>query len=145
MRLFGKGDNISDHNDRPTFLGDPFTLRFENEFPTLSRGASFQNFSADSAVDSTIRSEFENGIVLSRARFTRLRKLFSVGYNFITSADKTKLEALQISVKIGAQTFFWTNPSNSTEYTVRLTSPMKFQIEPRNFDYWSVRLEMAEI
>lgn len=145
MRLFGKGDNISDHFDRPTFLGEPFTLRFKNEFPTLTQGASFQNFSQGSVVDPTIKSEFTDGTVLTRARFTRMRKSFSVGYNFITSADKTKLEALQTAIKIGANTFFWTDPSDDTEYEVHLTSPMTFQVEPRNFNYFSVRLEMAEI
>jgi hypothetical protein len=107
-------------------------------------GASFQNFSEDSAVDPTIRSEFENGVVLSRARFTTLKKKFSVGYNTITAADKLKLVNLQTSTKIGAATFYWTNPDDSVEYEVRLMSPIKFQIEPRNFSYWNARLEMAQ-
>jgi hypothetical protein len=145
MRLFGKGDNVSDHNDRPTFQIEPFTLRFHNEFPILSRGASFQNFTQDSAVDSTIRSEFEDGTILTRARFTRMRKMFNVGYGFLTAADKILLENLQTAIKIGANTFFWTNPSDSTEYEVRLIAPMKFQVEPREFNFHNVRLNMAQV
>ena len=144
MRLFGKGDNLSNNLDRPTFQIEPFTLRFHNEFPTLSRGVSFQNYTEDSAVDPTIRSEFENGVVLSRAKFTTLKKKFSIGYSLITAADKLKLINLQTSIKIGAATFYWTNPDDDVEYEVRLMSPMKFQIEPRNFDYWNARLEMAQ-
>lgn len=144
MRLFAKVDGVNDNDDRPMFFGDLFTLRFHNEFPTLSRGASFQNFNQDSAVDPTIRSEFENGVVLSRARFTNLKKKFSVGYNILTAADKTLLNSLQTSIKIGAATFFWTNPEDSVEYEVRLTSPIKFSVEPRNFSYHNARLEMAE-
>jgi len=145
VRLFGKGDNISDNNDRPTFQIEPFTLRFKNEFPTLTQGASFQNFSESSAVDPSIRSEFEDGTVLSRARFTTLKKSFTIGYNFITSADKTKLTSMQTAIKIGANTFFWTNPSDDTEYEVYLMGPMQFQVEPRNFNYWSVMLNLAEV
>ena len=144
MRLYGKVDNSIDKNDRPLFMGSIFSRRFHDEFPTLSIGASFQNFNQDSAVDPTIRSEFENGVVLSRARFTALKKKFSVGYNILTAADKTLLNSLQTSIKIGAATFFWTNPEDSVEYEVRLTSPIKFSVEPRNFSYHNARLEMAQ-
>jgi len=144
MRLFGKVDGSIDKNDRPLFFGGIFSRRFHHEFPTLSRGASFQNFSEDSAVDPTIRSEFENGVVLSRARFTTLKKKNSVGYNTIAQEDKLLLNNLQTSIKIGATTFYWTNPDDSVEYEVRLLSPIKFQIEPRNFSYWNARLEMAQ-
>lgn len=145
MRLYGKVDNAIDKNDRPFFMGGIFTRRFHDEFPTLSQGASFQNFTQDSAVDSTIRSEFADGTVLTRPRFTRMRKSFNVGYNFLTAADKVLLENLQASLKIGANTFYWTNPSDSTEYEVRLTSPMKFQVEPREFNFHNVRLNMAQV
>ena len=144
MRLFGLVDASVDKYDRPFFFGEIFTRRWHDEFPALSIGASFQNFTEDSAVDPTIRSEFENGVVLSRARFTQLKKKFSVGYNFLTAADKLALVNLQTSIMIGAKTFYWTNSDDSVEYRVRLTIPMKFQIEQRNFDYWNVRLEMAE-
>ena len=144
MRLFGLVDGDIDKNDRPFFMGGIFTRRFHDEFPTLSRGASFQNFTQDSAVDSTIRSEFADGTVLTRPRFTRMRKSFNVGYNFLTAADKVLLENLQTSIKIGANTFYWTNPSDDIEYDIRLTSPMKFQIEPREFNFWSVNLNAVE-
>ena len=81
MRLFAKVDNTNNNYDRPMFFGDIFTLRFKNEFPTLSRGVSFQNFSQGSAIDPTIRSEFEDGTVLTRPRFTTLKKSFTVSYN----------------------------------------------------------------
>ena len=145
MRLFAKVDGTNNNYDRPMFLGDLFTLRFKNEFPTLSIGASFQNFTQDSAIDSTIRSEFADGTVLTRARFTRTRKSFSYGYGFLTAADKVLLENLQTSIKIGANTFYWTNPSDAVEYEVMLTSPMKFQVEPREFNHWNVNLNMAQV
>lgn len=145
MRLYGKVDGAIDKDDRPLFMGGIFSRRFHNEFPIISRGASFQNFSQGSAVDPTIRSEFEDGTVLSRARFTRLPITISGGYNLLTAADKVLLGNLQTSIKIGVMPFFYTNPTDSVEYDVRLTSPMKFQVEPRNFDYWSVRLEMAQV
>jgi len=145
MRLYGLVDAVIDKNDRPFFMGGIFTRRFHNEFPVISRGVSFQNFTQDSAVDSTIRSEFADGTVLTRARFTRMRNAFNIGYNFLTAADKILFENLQTSIKIGAMTFYWTNPSDDTEYEVRLTSPMKFQVEPREFNCWNVRLNMAQV
>lgn len=145
MRLYGAVDGSIDKSDRPFFMGGIFTKRYHNEFPVISRGASFQNFTQDSAVDSTIRSEFEDGSVLTRARFTRIPETFSYGYGFLTAADKVLFENLQTSVKVGAATFYWTNPSDATEYEVRLTSPMKFQVEPREFNYWNVRLNMAQV
>ncbi len=145
MRLFGKVDGNIDKNDRPLFMGGIFTRRFHDEFPTLSRGASFQNFTQDSAVDSTIRSEFADGSVLTRARYTTTLKSFNFGYSFITAADKGLLEDLQTSLKIGAATFYYTYPSDDTELELRLTAPMKFQVEPRNFNYWNVRLNTAQV
>jgi len=145
MRLYGLVDGSIDKNDRPLFTGEIFSRRFHNEFPVLSRGVSFQNFTQDSAVDSTIRSEFADGTVLTRARFTRMRKSFNVGYSFITAADKVLSENLQTSIKIGAATFYYTYPPDDTEYEVRLTSPMKFQVEPREFNYWNVRLNIAQV
>jgi hypothetical protein len=145
MRLYGSVDGSIDKLDRPFFMGGIFSRRFHNEFPVLSRGASFQNFTQDSAVDSTIRSEFEDGTVLTRARFTRIPNTFNYGYSFLIAADKVLLENLQTSVKIGANTFYLTNPSDSVEYEVRLTSPMKFQVEPREFNHWRVFLNMAEV
>ena len=144
MRLYGKVDGSIDKNDRPLFMGGIFSRRFHNEFPTLSIGASFQNFNQGLAVDPTLRSEFENGVVISRARFTTQRKSFPVGYNLITKADKVLLENLQDSVNVGAATFFWTNPDDNIEYEVRLMRPMQFAVEPRNFSFWNLRLEMAQ-
>jgi len=144
MRLFGLVDGAINKYDRPFFMGGIFTRRFHNEFPILSRGASFQNFTQDSAIDPTIRSEFEDGTILTRARFTRMRKAINCGYIFLTAADKTYLENLQTSIKIGANTFYYVYPPDSTEYIVMLTSPMKFQIEPRDFNYWNVNLNMVE-
>jgi len=145
MRLYGAVDGNIDKLDRPFFMGGIFSRRFHNEFPVISRGASFQNFTQDSAIDSTIRSEFADGTVLTRARFTRMRKSINGGYNFLTAADKVFLENLQTSIKIGANTFYYTYPPDDTEYDVMLTSPMKFQVEPREFNYWNVNLNMAQV
>ena len=144
MRLYGKVDSAIDNNDRPLFMGGIFSRRFHDEFPTLSIGQSFNNATQDSAVDPTIRSEFENGVVLSRARFTTLKKKFSRTYILLNAADVILLENLQTSIKIGAATFFWTNPDDSIEYEVRLMRSISFSTEPRNFSYHNARLEMAQ-
>jgi hypothetical protein len=73
-----------------------------------------------------------------------MRRSNSFGYTLLTAADKVLLENLQTSIKIGAATFYWTNPSDDIEYELLLTSPMKFQVESRNFNYWNVRINATE-
>ena len=113
-------------------------------FPTLSRGVSFQNFREGIAYDPTIKSEMENGLVLTRTRFTALDNEFFIGYNFLTAADKILLKTMQTAVHVGAGTIDWTNPDDAVVYEVRLVLPIKFQIESTDHTKWSARIEFVE-
>jgi len=113
-------------------------------FPTLSRGTSFERFNEEVAYDPTIRSEMENGLVLTRPRFTALDDKFSIGYRYLIAADKVLLKTMQTSVRVGAGTIDWTNPDDDVVYEVRLAVPLKFQMESQDFNKWSVRIEFVE-
>ena len=113
-------------------------------FPTLSVGVSFENFSQEVAYDPTIKNEMENGLVLTRTRFTCLDDKFSFGYHNLTAADKILLETMQSTVHVGAGTIDWTKPDDSVVYEVRLNSPIKFIRVPNNTGFWTARIEFVE-
>jgi len=113
-------------------------------FPTLSVGTSFENFREEIAYDPTIRSEMENGLVVTRPRFTALDDGFSKIIRFMTGADKVLLKTMQTNVRVGAGTIDWTNPDDDVVYEVRLGSPIRFQIEPTDHTKWSARIEFVQ-
>lgn len=114
------------------------------DFPTLSESAALKGFAEAFAYDPSIRSQFENGTVLSRARFTSTKKKFTVTYNFLTAGDKTSLETLQETVMVGAEPFNWINPKDSVAYSVRLSEPFNFKLEPNDPDKWALTFTLVE-
>ena len=113
-------------------------------FPSLSRSVSLENFTEGLASDPSIRSESEAGYVISRARYTRMPKMFGFTYRYLTAADKAALEEFQNTVKVGADAFNWSHPKESIVFTVRLKEPLDFQLEDRNPDYWKVSIRLDE-
>lgn len=144
MRLFSKGGGAHYKYNRVFFFGDIFSLRFHNEFPTLSRAASFENFGEVVAKDPAILTEYDDGAVSTRAGFTNLKDKFNKIIRYITAADKVLLKNLQNSIKVRVMPFFWTDPVDDVEYDVRLDAPIKFQVEPRNPNLWSAQMKMTE-
>lgn len=113
-------------------------------FPPLSRSISLGGLSETKASDPTIRSHFESGAILSRARFTKAKKVWEIIYNLLTTADKAALLNFEDELNVGADTFNWTNPKDSITYECRLANPIKFKIEPRHPDLWEVELQFIE-
>lgn len=91
-------------------------------FPILSVGPITVDPSP--AYDPSIRSQQEDGKVISRRRYTGNRQKFDLVYDNLTAADKILLETMQNDAGIGADTISWENedPNDDTTYTVRLTS-----------------------
>jgi len=113
-------------------------------FPPLSRAVSLGGLSETKAADPTIRSRFESGAVLTRARFTKAKKAWEVIYNFLTAADKTMLLSFEDELNIGAATFNWVEPKSRKTYECRLAAPVKFKLEPRHPDLWEAQLQIIE-
>ncbi len=114
-------------------------------FPTLSKGPVIINKSI--AQDPSIRSKAEDGLVISRRRFTGNKSQFEVKYDDLPLADKTLLEAMQDSAGVGADTILWTNedPNDSTVYTVRLSPEgIKFNIIPSDYDLHTAEFTFVE-
>lgn len=93
-------------------------------------------------VDPAIRSEMENGVVVSRAKHTKSRETFSLSWNVMSDSDfDTLLSFYKNTVKGSAETCTYTQPGTSTAYTVRITKMTYEAVLP---DRWAVSLEMEE-
>jgi len=114
-------------------------------FPTLSRGVEFVGFSDKISEAPTMRTEQANGLVKTRPRFTATKEEFHFGYRWLTAADVVLLKTFQkTTVVVGSESFTWTNPDDSTVYTVRMMNVIKFNVEPENFSLHSARLDFVE-
>lgn len=93
-------------------------------FPALSRQPRI-NLPLDYE-DSTLRSKMENGLVISRAQFPRVRRTWAVSYSPITQSDFDKLDDfIRNVVMVCAASFLWTHPLTNEEVCVRLSKAPK--------------------
>ncbi len=94
--------------------------------------------------DNTIRSTMEDGTVVSRRKFTKIRKTFTLTWDALPNADYETLDDfLRNTAYMGAVPFSWTNPRNGTVYTVRLKSMDKF--EAKAVSIWSGSITLEEV
>lgn len=73
--------------------------------------------------DSTIVSEMETGLEITRARFPRVRREWQVSYSNCLQADEDALDEFLTGPDIlgGAGKFQWTHPGTGQTYTVRFS------------------------
>ena len=117
-------------------------------FPTLSKEPDLSNYTEESAVDPTIRTEFENGRVLTRAKFTNVSKKWTISYSYLTNSDKDLLKEFEEKIHFGALSFYWTSPADSTTYEVRFQKTLKIVAENQIINgenKWSLTFDVAEI
>ena len=112
-------------------------------FPTLSRGAH-TDLKEVIASDPTIRSEMENGRVLTRARFTGLKRKWTYSIRDMLEADKTLLTTMQTNARVGSGTISWTNPKTAAAIDVYLAEPIAFELDETDFVKWSAKLILIE-
>ena len=109
-------------------------------YPTLSVNP---NFPIDEGVEpSSIKSKFEAGYVLARARFTRERNNFKLAYTLLSNADKVLLKDHMDTVK-DITPFNWTHPITSTVYSVRYQSIPQFQYA--QYQRWNVSFILEQL
>ena len=113
-------------------------------FPTLSVGP--KSIQESLVYDPSMRSNAEDGQVISRARHTSTKKKFDIFYDNLTAVDKALLIAMQDTVMVAADTINWTNedPNDSTVYEVRLEEPIQFNIKPSDYDLWETTFVFLE-
>ena len=114
-------------------------------FPTLSIGPKIVNSAP--AFDPSMRSQAEDGQIISRRRFTGDKKQFEIIYETLPAADKVLLEAMQASAGIGADTISWTSedPNDGATYTVRLSEDgIKFENMLSDYAYYIAKFTFIE-
>jgi len=114
-------------------------------YPTLTEGGVTirPNYPIDEGREPTsIKSKFEAGYVLTRARFTRQRLNFKLSYSLLSNANKALLEAHMIDV-LDITTFSWTHPVTSVVYTVRYETIPQFQYI--QYQRWNVSFILVQV
>jgi len=115
------------------------------DFPTLAVTATAYSFSEKSNIDPTIRSDFENGAILTRSKFKNNTLTWTVKYDFLTNSDKELLDDFQNNtVKWGAGAFNWINPEDNITYEVRLNTVINFIIVSKTNREWSAQFEVVQ-
>ena len=94
-------------------------------YPTLSVFPTYPI--RETPEDSTLKSDFEAGYILTRAKFTRSRKSFYVSYQNMPNADKEILDTFGTTVNGGSDSFTWTHPMSSVSYIVRFDKRPAFE------------------
>ena len=98
------------------------------------------------AFDPTVRSQYEGGYVSSRSRFTRIPRRWDVKYEWMTTVNKGTLQTFEEARGVGSESFTWTNPMDSTSYTVRFLEPVRYTPTLlTNFQYWTVEFILEEV
>ncbi len=109
-------------------------------FPELSRKPALKT--KTTSLDPTLRDPMENGMVASRAAFTRRRRKWSVTIDALTPNDVAALEAFVMEDAVfGAQMFFFADtrdPRNPQQYLVR------FDVIPSYTDAGSIEGEFRQ-
>jgi hypothetical protein len=92
-------------------------------FPELSRSPTLRT--RGSTIDPTLRDTMDNGMETTRAKFTRRRRQWSWGIDFLTNEDVEALESFVLNIaNYGANIFLFQDPRNQDNpqtYTVRFS------------------------
>jgi len=117
-------------------------------FPTLTEngiGVPPSYPIAEGYDDSVISSPFEGGYVQTRALCTRLKKFWNISYLYLSSTNKDTLVTFFTStVKGSADSFVWTNPIDSANYTVRFKQGT-FSCTQNVFTRWDIRFGLEQV
>ena len=98
-------------------------------FPTLTQGPNVDDFEQETAFDPTIRSQFENGVLLTRTRFTVVPKKWKLVFEYLTATDKSTLETFEKdTVGYGGSSFDWENTEDGVTYDMKFLGTIKWKL-----------------
>ncbi len=104
-----------------------------NTWPTISREAQIEGFRQFVIHDPTLRSKDADGRPLARSGTARILYGWEFHLRHMSTYDKNTLKAFQDdTVRIGGETFLWTDPTSGDSgdvFVVRLAGPMEFEID----------------
>lgn len=93
--------------------------------------------------DAALRSESENGLVISRAKFSRQREKFTLVWLALPTKEYSILKAFYKAMLGGSNSFLWKHPVTDKEYIVRFGTELKFSNDGPNI--WSGSVELSEV
>lgn len=117
-------------------------------YPTLGKNPTIQGWEEQVSLDPTISSKSEAGYRKTRQRHTRQPKRWHVVYMALSNTDKGTLETHEQERGVGSASFSWTNPVNSTGYTVRFMGPVRYRLAPAwegGAISWDVEFDLEEV
>ncbi len=76
-------------------------------FPTLSIPPSVELWGEGESDDPTIKSPAEAGLIKTRARFTRIPRMWRIGYKLLPETEKNFIRSFEDAVKVGSDAFYW--------------------------------------
>lgn len=94
-------------------------------------------------IDNSLKSETVSGYTITRKKYSRQLKTFSVNYPAMHSGDLQSLQTFYQQCNGGAATFNWICPDDNNTYTVRFDSNL--MRESVSNIYWSVSFKLAEV
>ena len=90
-----------------------------------------------------IRSEMESGIVVTRPRYTRLRRTFTLEWTNLSGTDYRTLRAFYSARKGGGEAFTWRHPKENINLTVRFNG--EFRAKHTELDFWNLSIKLEQV
>ena len=88
-------------------------------FPQLSREPALKT-KGSYAIDPTLRDPLENGMETTRAKFTRLRRQYTVTYENLTNRDTRRLRDFVEKVAVAGANAFWITDNRDKQNPAQL-------------------------
>lgn len=121
-------------------------------FPTFTRHTGLAHtpevgsLNSEVAHNPTVRSLSDGGYVKTRARFTRISRRWNVRFAWMSQTNKNTLKTFEDARLVGSESFTWTNPEDSTAYTVRFLEPVRYiPIANTNYLWWNVEFTLEQV
>jgi hypothetical protein len=109
------------------------------DFPNIGKPNSIE----EEWEDQGMSSRMEDGLEISRARFTRSRGTWVLHWNYLSDSDYDALMCFyKDTVKGKAEKFYWVHPVSALTYEVRFAEKNKFTRDPM---YWSGSVTLREV
>lgn len=114
-------------------------------FPTLSLNPEYPL--KEDREDAVIRTPMEGGYQVTRRRFTRTRRKFTLTYKNLVAADVVLLRTFYDTTTAGGSVSFdWTNPADSVTYVCRFSAPLSFSLDLYGDEYrYSTEIILEEV
>lgn len=116
-------------------------------FPTLVDTPDVNKWSFTQE-DPAIRTPIEGGYVVTRPRHTRKpRRTWSIGFTYITEADKELIRTCYESARGGSDYIVWTNPETLEVLNVRFTGEIRYAFSGKKGGNrrWDVSFSFEEV